>query len=68
MLRPVGRRETGAGADPWTLRAEEKLLVAESRRMSTSELFRAFRRAVRHPPADAGEFFDELQQLTEQES
>ena len=42
-------------------------LVAESRRMSKSELFRHFAERFGIRRADAAEFFDELQQLTEQE-
>ncbi len=42
-------------------------MVAESRRMSKSELFRHFAERFGIRRADAAEFFDELQQLTEQE-
>ena len=41
--------------------------MAESRRMSRSELFTHFAERFRIKRADAAEFFDELQQLTEQE-
>ena len=41
--------------------------MAESRRMSKSELFTHFAERFGIRRAEAGEFFDELQQLTEQE-
>ena len=41
--------------------------MAESRRMSKSELFRHFAERFGIRRADAAEFFDELHQLTEQE-
>ena len=41
--------------------------MAESRRMSKSELFTHFAERFGIRRAEAGEFFEELQQLTEQE-
>ena len=41
--------------------------MAESRRMTKSELFTHFAERFGIKRAEAGEFFDELQQLTEQE-
>ena len=41
--------------------------MAESRRMSKSELFKHFAERFGIRRRDAGDFFDELQQLTEQE-
>ena len=41
--------------------------MAEARRMTKSELFTHFAERFGIKRAEAGEFFDELQQLTEQE-
>ena len=66
-LRSVlGPTRPGPAADPGTP-GEREYRMAESRRMSKSELFTHFAERFGIKRAEAGEFFDELQQLTEQE-